>query len=373
MKRKGDKELSNNLGSYMEDDVIFLLKDISEKVVEKSNIERERAIQSGTHYSEMLPIEYSPSEKYLEIFHSSLKQFSTKLAIAVALTAEKILKIKGENTVIVSLARAGTPAGVLIKRYVKYKYSLNLNHYSISIIRGKGIDENAVKYILKKHPNSCIQFVDGWTGKGAITKELTEAVCEFKTKYGEYANLHSDLAVLADPGHTVKIYGTREDFLIPNACLNSTISGLLSRTVHRMDIINKNDFHGVKYYKELEKEDLSNYYIDIIEKEFSNFDIERNVIEKFDFDKEVVDWEGMKDIKNIERDFDIESIHFIKPGIGETTRVLLRRIPWKILVAKNAKNIDHVLQLAKEKGIPVEEYPLNAYYCCGIVKSLKGE
>ena len=39
------------------------------------------------------------------------------------------------------------------------------------------------------------------------------------------------MAVLADPGYCTSIYGTREDFLIPSACLNATVSGLISRTV----------------------------------------------------------------------------------------------------------------------------------------------
>ncbi len=361
------------MGSYKDSDVVFLLKDISKRVTEQSNEEREKAIQSGVHYSEMLPIEYRPTEKYLEIFHSSLKVFSKKIARSVAICSEKILKVRGKNVVLASLARAGTPAGILMKRYIKEKHGLDLFHYSVSIIRGKGIDENAIKYILDNHPNSEIQFVDGWTGKGAITKELKEAVDSFNDKYGEHEGLKSHLAVLADPGHTVKIFGTKEDFLIPNACLNSTISGLLSRTFKRDDLIKKDDYHGVKYYSELLNEDLSNYYIEEVENEFPNIAVNQDQINDFDINVEIVDWEGLNDVKNIERDFNIESIHFIKPGIGETTRVLLRRIPWKILISENAKNIEHVLQLAKEKNIPVETYPLKAYYCCGIVKSLKGE
>ena len=37
--------------------------------------------------------------------------------------------------------------------------------------------------------------------------------------------------MLADPGHCCELYGTRDDFLIPSACLNATVSGLVSRTV----------------------------------------------------------------------------------------------------------------------------------------------
>ena len=43
------------------------------------------------------------------------------------------------------------------------------------------------------------------------------------------------------------------------------------------------------------------------------------------------DWRGMASIEAIGQEFQIENTHLIKPGVGETTRVLLRRIPWKIL------------------------------------------
>ena len=373
-----NKEKSNSyppiIGSYSEDDVVFLLKEVSGGIEEQDNYSRERAIQAGVHYSEMLPIEYKPTEEYIDIFHRSLKSFSKKLALAVAITAEKLIKARGEDVVLVSLARAGSPAGVLLKRYLKSTKGIDLAHYSISIIRGRGIDENAISFILENHPGQNIQFIDGWTGKGAITKELREAVEKYKKYHGEYLNLSYELAVLADPGNCVEIYGTREDFLIPNACLNSTVSGLLSRTVLRDDLIGEEDYHGVKHYTELMEEDLSNYYIGEIEKHFKEVHKEAiNSVIDFDLKNERPMWTGLEDVNNIRESFDIDNIHFVKPGIGETTRVLLRRIPWKILVREDSKNLEHVLKLAKEKNIQVETYPLKAYHCCGIVKALKGE
>ena len=65
-------------------------------------------------------------------------------------------------------------------------------------------------------------------------------------------------------------------------------------------------------------------------------------------------------------------INLVKPGIGETTRVLLRRQPWKILVNSldDKKNLAHIYQLAKEKNIPVIQYPLQCYKACGLIKSM---
>ncbi|MBW7456051.1 hypothetical protein K0U00_18640, partial [Paenibacillus sepulcri] len=46
------------MGSYAPSDVIFLLKDLSGVQLERPTEDREEAIQSGVHYSEMLPVEY---------------------------------------------------------------------------------------------------------------------------------------------------------------------------------------------------------------------------------------------------------------------------------------------------------------------------
>ena len=47
-----------SMGSYQSEDVVFVLKDISKNVLEKSNEEREALIQGGIHYSTMLPVEW---------------------------------------------------------------------------------------------------------------------------------------------------------------------------------------------------------------------------------------------------------------------------------------------------------------------------
>lgn len=360
---------SKEFSSYSKDDVIFLLKDISNISLEQSNEDREKAIQNGRHYSEMLPIEYQVSSTYLNLYREKLEVYKEKLAYCVGVMAEKILKQKGKNLVLVSLARAGTPIGILAKRYIKERYGLNLPHYTISIIRDKGIDENAIKYILKKHKNMNLQFIDGWTGKGTICNVLKNACDNLLQKYN--IRLDESLAVLADPAGYSNAFGVREDFLIPSACLNSTVSGLVSRTVLRDDLIKESDFHGAKYYKELELFDESNDYLNKISQEFEKIygDIDKNMKS---WTEDIITKLGYEDVKNIMKDLEIEDFNYVKPGIGETTRVLLRRIPYKILVKNlNDPELNHIFVLASEKKIPVEKYPLNAYRCCGIIKNIK--
>ena len=167
-------------GTYKAEDVTILLKDISGLVEPQSTAEREAQIQAGRHYSEMLPIEYEPSEKYLQAYFDALNRYAKITAAAVASVAEKIFCDKGKKVALVSLARAGTPIGILIKHYLERKFSCAAAHYTISIIRGVGIDKNAVQFILARHAPEEIQFVDGWTGKGAIQRELTKAMTDLR-------------------------------------------------------------------------------------------------------------------------------------------------------------------------------------------------
>lgn len=344
--------------SYSSYDVTLLLKDITNRVTPLPAKERERLIQSGVHYCEMLPLEYVPSKQYIKAYQSALCLYAKPVAIAACQTAERIYKKKGQDIVLVSLARAGIPIGILLKHYLDQKYSLSLPHYAISIIRGMGIDHNAMRYILQRHKPQQLQFVDGWVGKGAITRELKEALLDYK-------DVSSELAVLSDPAYSTTLCGTHEDILIPSSCLNSTVSGLISRTFYRSDIIGESDFHGAAYYEELKEQDLSYSFIQSIEQ---HFDYSAAIQEE----KKSV-YSGLEEVKEISKQFSISNINLIKPGIGEATRVLLRRIPWKLLVKESEKDsplLTHLYQLAEEKKVPILFYPLKNYKACGIIQQL---
>lgn len=343
--------------SFLEGDVTLLLKDITGLVDPLPTEEREKRIQSGTHYSEMLPLEYRPTEDYIRIYEASLEVFGQNTADAIARVSNKIVREKGSKVVIVSLARAGTPLGILIRRYIRKKYGFECPHYSISIIRDRGIDRNAVNYILERHGAEGIQFVDGWTGKGAIYNEMKKELKSFK-------GVQDSLAVLADPAGLTELCGTHDDIMIPSSCLNCTICGLISRTFLRSDIIGKDDFHGAAYYEELRPEDRTYEFIDYIESRF-DYEIEP--------DRKTLASNGIEDVKNLAEMFNIRNINYIKPGIGETTRVLLRRIPWKVVIDeryKKTRELDHIRQLSLEKNVEIEYVHLNNYKCCGLIKQL---
>jgi len=367
--------MSNNIhlpmmGSYNRDDVVFLLKDLSNFKLEEDTRSREKLNQSGIHYSETLPVEYAPAKSYMNLFWQSLHQYKEKVALNIGVVAEQIFARKEEKTVLISLARAGTPIGILIKRYLKEAYQINLPHYCVSIIRGKGVDEQALRYVIQHHPEGKLQFVDGWTGKGAISLELQNSCQKFSLQQGTV--LDDTLAVVADPGYCSDLYGTREDFLIPSACLNSTVSGLVSRTVLTDTHIGPGDFHGAKYYRELSNSDVSNDFVDLITDQFSSVRSEASQLAKQRMEEKTsATFQGMKEVKQIQAEFAIDSLNRIKPGVGETTRVLLRRVPWKILLKDpDSPYVKHIKLLAKEKGVEIVHYPSMSYTSCGLIKKV---
>lgn len=391
--------------SYAKEDVCLLLKDITGLVEPLPAAEREKLIQEGKHYCEMLPIEYEPSKAYMEAYQKALEGYAKAVARAVGVLGDKIIGRKGKDVVLVSLARAGTPVGILLKHYLQKKYGCAAMHYSISIIRERGIDPNAMAYLLAHHRPQQLQFVDGWIGKGAILEELRSAL-------RPYPGVSAELGVIADPACATQLCGTHEDLLIPSSCLNCTVSGLISRTFLRKDIIGEHDFHGAVFYENLRDKDLSYAFLDAIEKEFV-FDAHDNRGENdgdcacdcADFSGEIQEKlraeeiqaekesrtgkgqenesesirnsekenPGMEEVKKIAARFGVENIYLVKPGIGETTRVLLRRVPWRVLIDPRYRedpSVAHILRLARDKEVLVEEYSMKHYKACGIIKKM---
>jgi len=349
-------------GSYLSDDVTFLLKPID--IADTDVKEKERLIQTGKkHYSELISKEYSPSPEYLSVFHAAFARNKTKLAQHVLALANRLNQ--KNPLVLVSLARAGTPIGVLLKRTLRDIFNKNVPHYSISIIRDRGIDENALRYILREHDAQDIVFIDGWTGKGVIARELHKWIADFNRR--ENQHISSDLYVIADISGNAALAATTEDYLIPSSLLNATISGLVSRSILNENYISAQDFHGCKFYAAQADSDLSLWYVSEIMAE----------IQKIATIPNCADMRDSAQRRKITTDFirwtmqhyDIKDINFVKPSMGEAIRVLLRRVPYKILIQdKNSLEIAPFLILAAEKGVPIAEIKTMPYKALGIIK-----
>ncbi|NKY59472.1 phosphoribosyltransferase [Nocardia flavorosea] len=363
-------------GSYARDDVAWLLKDLSAAELEADLAYREQRIQAGlAHYAESLPIEYQPDAAYRELFDRVLDDSAQRLALAVGTVAELVVAERGTGIVLASLARAGTPIGILIRRWLATGHGsrpgLDIPHYAVSIVRDRGIDTVALDYLAGRHNAADVVFVDGWTGKGAIAKELTEALDAYHAAGG--ARFDADLAVLADPGHCVRTYGTRDDFLIASACLNSTVSGLVSRTVLNRDLIGPEDFHGAKFYADLAADDVSGRLVDTVTAAFDS--VRDRVTEQVGHLRaadRTPTWAGWASVERVRAEYGVDSVNFVKPGVGETTRVLLRRVPWRVLVREpDAAEHAHIRLLAQAREVPVEVVPELAYSCMGLIKDVR--
>ncbi|MGK5682371.1 cysteine protease StiP family protein [Actinoplanes sp. URMC 104] len=360
-------------GSYRRDEVAWLLTDLSGVRLEAPAEQREQAIQAGrAHYAESLPIEYQPTDEYVALFHRALDNSAARLAHDVGVLAELIRDRVSTRPVLLSLARAGTPIGILLRRWFRHVHGLDRPHYAVSIVRGRGIDAAALRWVADRHDPADVVFVDGWTGKGAIALELAGALEELRRR--DRLDVPGPLAVLADPGSCTSLHGSRDDYLVPSACLNSTVSGLVSRTVCNPALLAAKDFHGAKFYADLAGADVSGLFLDSVSRWFDSVSpaIARDW-PRLAASNRTPTWSGWEAVQRIGREYGIRDTNLIKPGVGETTRVLLRRVPWRVLIRPDAgSDAEHILLLAAQRGVPVEEVPGLPYLCVGLIRELTG-
>lgn len=360
------------VGSYAPEEVTFLLTDLSGHDLELDLAQREAAVQAGRNYAEMLPVEHRPGPRYLELFDRTLVAGAARLAEHVGVVTEMVLASRGPGAVLVSLARAGTPVGILMRRWAQHAHGLDLPHYSVSIVRGVGIDGAALHHLAGRHDPADVVFVDGWTGKGAIVRELQDALDAHAAATGQ--RFGGDLAVVADPGACAPVFATREDLLLPSACLNSTVCGLVSRTVYSAELIAPGTFHGAKVYRELAADDRSAQFLDTVSDRFASAGaaVAARWPVEWAADRSVT-FRGWAEVERIQAEFALPSVHLVKPGVGEATRVLLRRLPWKLLVHPDRLgDLEHLLLLAQERGVPVVHRREMSYSAVGLVRPLVG-
>jgi hypothetical protein len=355
-------------GSYHSTDVEILLKPID--IVDTPIVEKEALIQSGRrHYSEMLSYERLPSTRYLRVFHEALAQNRERMAADVARLCRLIADRHEGAITLVSLARAGTPVGVLLRHTLERHFKRRASHFSVSIIRDRGVDANALCYLLDRgYRDTSLAFVDGWTGKGVIAGELAKAIAAFNRGHG--TQVSADLYVLADLAGVAAASASAEDYLIPSSILNATISGLISRSILNRDHIGPDDFHGCRYYAEYAASDLSRWFVEALS---STIDVV--------MDRPLPAWQApdRPRLQEASRSFlQWVALHFgvrdprrVKPGLGEATRVLLRRIPDLLLVRDPLdSSVRHLMVLAAERRVPVEHAPGLPYRACALIRRL---
>jgi hypothetical protein len=353
-------------GSYAQGDVHFLLTRLpaADFVDVKA---KEALIQSGRrHYSEMLSPERPPSARYLSLFDEACRINGARMARDCLHLASLIAARRGGPVTLVSLARGGTPVGVVLKRLLANVFGRETTHYSVSIVRDRGIDINALRHILAQgHAPESVVFVDGWTGKGVIARELASSVARFNAQHG--LALDPGLFVLSDLAGAAAVAASCEDYLIPSSILNATVSGLISRSVLN-DALKPGDFHACVLYEEFADQDRSRSFVDMVEGLALEQARTDGPVEAADTHAAAARSQAY--IEQARRHYGIDDVNLIKPGIGEATRVLLRRVP-RLLLLRDAHSpaVAHLRLLAEEKHVPVEVDPALSYQAVSLIRS----
>jgi hypothetical protein len=349
-------------GSYRAGDVVFLLRPLARQDF-TAVADKESLIQSGRrHYSQMLSPESAPSARYMALFDAACRANNPRMARDCLRLAALVAARRPGAVALVSLARAGTPVGVVVARLLRARFGREVAHYAVSIVRDRGIDAQALRHILAQgHRPQDIVFVDGWTGKGVIARELAASVSAFD------ARIDTGLFVLADLAGAAACAATGDDYLIPSSILNATVSGLVSRTV--MDeAMGPDDFHGCVVYDQFAPHDRSLAFAD---------DLTRRALALAPSDEAAQPLDAAAararsraGIATLTARHGVADANLLKPGIGEATRVLLRRVPRLLLLRDpGAADVAHLALLAEEKRVPVEIDPTLPYHAVSLIRS----
>ncbi|RXV64560.1 hypothetical protein D1006_40380 [Burkholderia stabilis] len=333
-------------GSYAPGDVHFLLQPVQMSVTDVE--EKERLIQTNQkHYSEMISLEQAPTDAHKGLYVRALMQNGARMAsdvqsLAMALNAA----CTGASIALVSFVRAGLPVGVLLRRAL-VEMCRNVHHYGVSIIRDRGIDTVALEAIIQLHGAENIVFVDGWTGKGAISGELKRTLGDDK-RFPE----NPRLVVLADPCGRAWLAASAEDWVIPSGILGATVSGLVSRSIWPA----QGGLHGCVVYGHLYEHDVTREFIDKIETERGALGEARPAVPWSDDQRLMLQGSADDVVSALVTRFGISNLNRVKPGIAEATRAVLRRVPDHVLVHdRNDRDVQLLLHLTERAGVTVEE------------------
>ncbi len=349
-------------GSYQDAEVTFLMRRLH---LETTSLEeRERSIQSGKrHYSEMIGPEDAPTRQRMRLFRECLISNGDRMARDIcALAGAMAASATAGGLTVVSIARAGTPVGVLLWHRLTGMFpEIDTRHFSISVIRDRGVDFAALRRIMESRRPESLRFVDGWTGKGTIADELQSSISGWEDAPD---TLRPGLWVPLDVCGAAEFAASSGDYLIPSTLLGGTLSGLVSRSVLPKGEGGGDEFHGCVPLDSLRRYDLSQWFI-------------REMLSRM---AKIPRWEipcrnasgGPPRRDETRRCLDDmltrqghQDRNRIKLGIGETVRVLLRRKPKQVLLSggANPTDADLIRRLAALREVPVlveDDLPFDA-------------
>lgn len=307
--------------------------------------EKEACLQNGGYYGDILSKEERPDPQYIEIFDRLSATLSHKLAQPVLQLVEHFHTTRPSDRpiVLVSLARAGTPIGVVVTELLRARFNREVHHYSVSVLHKYGLDAHAMNHILSKHAAEDVVFLDGWVSQGRITRAVEESAPQW--------GVSPVLYCVSDPSGFQDAVATREDVLLPSAVLNANVSGLLSRTVYNPD-----GFHFSETYNDFDDIDRTQAFIDEMLRACENqTEITTRVVTPSHQQRAI----ARAQIEGFCAQHGTDDAN-IKVGVGEVSRSLLRRIPTLVVVDPSAVDeAQHLFWLAKQRNIQICVQELN--------------
>ncbi len=151
-------------------------------------------------------------DAFWELLLAHLTAEKVEAAIGALAQAISSHEPDGKKLVFAAILRAGVPIADWLCRLIPGAVSV-----SLSLFVGLGIDQAAMRHLGESHPDRKIIFVDGWTGRGGVAREIA------KLNAGP-------LAVLNDPWGWADFSGCQADIFCPSACFTGAGMMGFSRT-----------------------------------------------------------------------------------------------------------------------------------------------
>lgn len=144
-----------------------------------------------------------------ELGNEKIQQAASRLAASITRW-----QIDTNKLIFVAILRAGVPIADWLCRLLPGSVAV-----SMSLFSGIGIDKVALAQVRSQYPERTIIFVDGWTGRGGVARELLRQ------------GLHP-FAVLIDPWGWADFSGSQDDLFCPTACFTGVTTLGFSRTFY---------------------------------------------------------------------------------------------------------------------------------------------
>lgn len=158
-----------------------------------------------------------------EVLCASIRREAPWIAAAVERVAAGIAAEETDPPVLVAILRAGVPVASLLARRLERRWGAPVPVAALSLFHGLGWDEAALAEVLARWPGRPVWFVDGWTSRGGVARELGDSYRRWLAagRADFTGGRGPRLAVLCDPAGRAQAAATRADRFVPSACFTA--------------------------------------------------------------------------------------------------------------------------------------------------------